>query len=225
MFQGSVFFWDALYYNETFSFIFDSYPGIVSAHVGESQRERRRFALAALRSLGMGKSRLVENIVDEIETLSDIFKGHQGEAFNPFHNITVSVANIISWIVFGTRFQHDDAEYNGFLELMHEGVEMCEASGAIGLIPMLQYLPLPIWRKMASNQAQWKVFGDKMTEHALKRPETEEPCFVQMYTEEMKRSQENGQSAGSGEVTKNGITVAKEGTMIFTEDDRRQDSW
>ena len=37
--------------------------GIIPAHVGESQRERRRFGLAALRSLGMGKSRLVENMV------------------------------------------------------------------------------------------------------------------------------------------------------------------
>ena len=125
--------------------------GLISAHVGESQRERRRFFLAALRDLGMGKSRLVENITAEIDNLCDAFASQHGGPFSPFYDITVPVSNVISWIVFGKRFHRDDPTYKGFVKIVREGIEICETTGIVGFIPILEYLPLPVWRKLAGN--------------------------------------------------------------------------
>ncbi|XP_054754953.1 cytochrome P450 2U1-like [Lytechinus pictus] len=198
--------------------------GIISAHVGNSQREKRRFGLAALRELGMGKSRLVENITDEIETLSEVFVGYEGKPFNPAHDITVSVSNIVSWIVFGKRFKHDDTAFKRFLEIIHEGIEICESTGATGFIPMLQYLPLPVWKKLADNEAEWRKFDSAMIKDALQRPSFEEPCFVQMYHEEMKRMQQRVSAGAVGSDVFSGTngTSDSDGGVIFNEEDMRQ---
>ncbi|XP_787466.2 cytochrome P450 2U1 [Strongylocentrotus purpuratus] len=198
--------------------------GIISAHVGDSQREKRRFGLAALRELGMGKSRLVENISDEIETLCDVFMRYEGKPFNPAHDITVSVSNIISWIVFGKRFKHNDTAFKRFLEIIHEGIEICESTGAAGFIPMLQYLPLPVWKKLADNDREWKEFDAVMIAEALQRPASEEPCFVQMYNEEMKRMEQRAKATAAGSKASDGTDgiSASEETVIFNEEDMRQ---
>ncbi|XP_072166013.1 cytochrome P450 2U1-like [Diadema setosum] len=197
--------------------------GIISAHVGENQRERRRFGLAALRSLGMGKSRLIENIVSEIETLSDLFTSRKSEPFVPFHDLNVSVSNIISWIVFGQRFKHDDIYFKQFLDIIHEGLEISETTGVTGFIPVLQYLPLPVWRKLANNHRKWQEFDSAMIKDALNRPESEEPCFVQMYMEELKRVQ--GEKACNGNPPHDGSDGSigpSTGGVPFSEDDLRQ---
>lgn len=192
--------------------------------MGDSQREKRRFGLAALRELGMGKSRLVENISDEIETLCDVFIRYEGKPFNPAHDITVSVSNIISWIVFGKRFKHDDTSFKRFLEIIHEGIEICESTGAAGFIPMLQYLPLPVWKKLASNDREWKEFDAAMIAESLQRPASEEPCFVQMYNEEMKRMEQRAKASAAGSKASDGTdgVSASEETVIFNEEDMRQ---
>ena len=174
----------------------------------------------------MGKSRLVENIVAELETLTEIFTRREGQPFVPFHDITVSVSNIIAWVVFGKRFHHEDTALKNCLHIFQEGIEMSEASGVIGLIPILQYLPLPIWSKIASNHRKWDSLLAPMKKEALQRPETEEPCFIQMYHEEIRRFNEQESSktsvSGSSESTGNGFAKTKENNTFFNQDDLKQ---
>ncbi|NXU47175.1 CP2W1 protein, partial [Turnix velox] len=67
----------------------------------------RRFTLATLRDLGMGKHLGEERIVGELGFLTEKIRSFQGEAF-PLKLLNYGPSNIISTIVFGKRFDYED---------------------------------------------------------------------------------------------------------------------
>ena len=173
----------------------------------------------------MGKSRLVDNIVGEIEDLSAVFAQHHGKPFLPFYEITVSVSNIINWIVFGKRFRHDDANFKGLLTNMRKSIELCEATGIAGFIPILTKLPLPVWRKLQSHGRKSAGFLEGRIKEVLEDEQSKEGCFVQLYTDEMKR-REQGRSSVKVQrhdaMEDNTSSGGCSGRPTFNEDDFRR---
>uniref|UniRef100_A0A3P8T6X1 Cytochrome P450, family 2, subfamily W, polypeptide 1 n=1 Tax=Amphiprion percula TaxID=161767 RepID=A0A3P8T6X1_AMPPE len=70
--------------------------------------EMRRFALSNLRQFGMGKKTIEDKIIEESHHLIEAVKKFKGAAFDTTKPITYAVSNIISSIVFGSRFEYDD---------------------------------------------------------------------------------------------------------------------
>ena len=91
--------------------------------------------------LGMGKFRMEESIAEEIQQLSDSFARRKSQPFVPFHDITVSVSNVICWLNFGKRFEYEDEEFKGVLRAMYGIVEITEIGGVVNFLPFLRFLP------------------------------------------------------------------------------------
>ncbi|XP_077774821.1 cytochrome P450 2W1-like isoform X3 [Podarcis muralis] len=77
---------------------------------GELWKATRRYTLASLRDLGMGKKRIEGKIQEELQFLVELIKSFKGEAF-PLKTLTLATTNVAYGIVFGDRFDYDDETF------------------------------------------------------------------------------------------------------------------
>uniref|UniRef100_A0A673CKA0 Cytochrome P450, family 2, subfamily X, polypeptide 9 n=1 Tax=Sphaeramia orbicularis TaxID=375764 RepID=A0A673CKA0_9TELE len=73
---------------------------------GDSWKEMRRFSLINLRDYGMGKKACEDKIIEESFYLTEELKKFKGDQL-----LTNAVSNIISSMVYGSRFDYEDPEF------------------------------------------------------------------------------------------------------------------
>ncbi|ROK28242.1 Cytochrome P450 2K1 [Anabarilius grahami] len=91
---------------------------------GENWKEMRRFALSNLRDFGMGKRGSEEKIIEEIQYLKGEFDKFEGKAFDTTQPVNYAVSNIISSIVYGTRFEYTDPRFTEMVDRANENVRI-----------------------------------------------------------------------------------------------------
>nr|XP_020477809.1 cytochrome P450 2K1-like isoform X1 [Monopterus albus] len=89
---------------------------------GESWKEMRRFALTTLRDFGMGKRVAEEKILEECVHLIQVFEKHKGNPFDTARPLNYATSNIISSIVFGSRFDYNDLQFKNLVKRVNENI-------------------------------------------------------------------------------------------------------
>uniref|UniRef100_A0A3B3U2N7 Cytochrome P450 2K1-like n=1 Tax=Poecilia latipinna TaxID=48699 RepID=A0A3B3U2N7_9TELE len=106
--------------------------GTNSEHVGvlfsngETWREMRRFALSTLKDFGMGKRGAEEKVLEECGHLIKVF---ERKPFNTSHPVNYATSNIISSIVFGSRFEYDDPRFRNLVIRVNENMSLFGTAG------------------------------------------------------------------------------------------------
>lgn len=95
--------------------------GILFAN-GESWREMRRFALTTLRDFGMGKKMAQDKINEECHYLVKEFEKQKGKPFDTTQPVNHATANIISAIMYGSRFKYDDPRFKNMVARANENI-------------------------------------------------------------------------------------------------------
>ncbi|XP_043567266.1 cytochrome P450 2K1-like isoform X1 [Chiloscyllium plagiosum] len=132
--------------------------GIVFAH-GESWKQMRRFTLSTLRDFGMGKKTIEDKIIEESDFLVKRIDAYKGQPFNPTMKMNSAVANIISLIVFGDRFDYEDETFIGVIKRVNENIQLF-GSAMVHLynaFPVLKFFP-GSHNKVFTNIEQTIVF-------------------------------------------------------------------
>ncbi|XP_078543661.1 cytochrome P450 2J2-like [Lissotriton helveticus] len=83
---------------------------------GQPWKHQRRFALKALRNLGLGKKSLEWRIQKEACKLVKFFAATKGNPVDPQPPISACVSNVISWVVFGHGFSFEDIRFQQLLK-------------------------------------------------------------------------------------------------------------
>ncbi|KAK7168282.1 hypothetical protein R3I94_002361 [Phoxinus phoxinus] len=91
----------------------------------------RRFALSNLRDFGMGKRGSEEKIIEEIQFLKGEFDKFEGKPFDTTQPVNYAVSNIISAIVYGSRFEYKDPQ---FKEMVNRANENIRVSGSASMM-------------------------------------------------------------------------------------------
>ncbi|XP_692555.2 cytochrome P450 2K1-like isoform X1 [Danio rerio] len=91
---------------------------------GENWKEMRRFALSNLRDFGMGKRGSEEKIIEEIHHLKGEFDKFEGKPFDTTQPVNYAVSNIISSIVYGSRFEYTDPQFTEMVDRANENVRV-----------------------------------------------------------------------------------------------------
>ncbi|XP_044036193.1 cytochrome P450 2K1-like [Siniperca chuatsi] len=112
--------------------------GILFAN-GESWKELRRFALTTLRDFGMGKRVAEDKILEECCHLTQMFEEHKGKPFDTTCPVNYATSNIISSIVYGSRFEYNDPLFKNLVRRANENIRLT-GSASIHLYNMFPRL-------------------------------------------------------------------------------------
>ncbi|XP_029451964.1 cytochrome P450 2K6-like isoform X2 [Rhinatrema bivittatum] len=93
--------------------------GVAFSH-GDNWKMMRRFTLSTLRDFGMGRKTLEEKVAEESTFLIKDFESHKGNHFNFTVTLHLAIANIITSIVFGQRFEYDNPQLCRLSSLVKE---------------------------------------------------------------------------------------------------------
>ncbi|XP_027897295.1 cytochrome P450 2K1-like [Xiphophorus couchianus] len=96
---------------------------------GETWKEMRRFALSTLKDFGMGKRVAEEKILEECGHLIQVFESYKGKPFNTSHPVNYATSNIISSIVFGSRFDYDNLRFRNLVSRVNESISLFGTTG------------------------------------------------------------------------------------------------
>ncbi|CAL8266077.1 unnamed protein product [Merluccius merluccius] len=105
------------------SFDLSQQHGILFSN-GENWKEMRRFALSNLRDFGMGKKTAEEKILEECHYLIEVFEKHKGQPFDTTRPMNHAASNIISSIVYGSRFEYSDPQFKAMVARANENIRI-----------------------------------------------------------------------------------------------------
>ncbi|XP_077058385.1 cytochrome P450 2K6-like [Siphateles boraxobius] len=112
--------------------------GIVFSN-GENWRELRRFALTNLRYFGMGKKRSEEIIIEETKHLQEEFEKFEGKPFDTNLPMAMAVSNVVSAIIYSTRFEYSNTKLHHMVKRVYENMKMT-GSASVQLYNMFPWL-------------------------------------------------------------------------------------
>ncbi|XP_069500544.1 cytochrome P450 2F2-like [Ambystoma mexicanum] len=131
---------------------------------GSKWKELRRFTLSGLTQFGMGKRSIEERIQEEVQYLVQCFQDTDGSPFNPEFLLSRSVCNIISFILFGDRFDYEDEDLVVITESVKNIFET--TSSTCGMLyhcfpDIMDHLPGPHQQMFKSFQALKRFIVNK----------------------------------------------------------------
>ncbi|XP_054464213.1 cytochrome P450 2K1-like [Anoplopoma fimbria] len=110
--------------------------GILFAN-GESWKELRRFAITTLKDFGMGKRLSEEKVLEECHHLIQVIEKHEGKPFDTTRPLNHATSNIISAIVYGSRFEYNDPRFKNMVRRANESIRI------VGSAPIQLYNMFP----------------------------------------------------------------------------------
>ncbi|KAK3766166.1 hypothetical protein RRG08_025167 [Elysia crispata] len=169
--------------------------GVVGSS-GEVWKENRSLTLNLLRSFGMGKLEMAENIIEEVSAyLAEISK-LSGEPLDPKLLTSRSVSNVICRFLIGKRFEYDDPAYARLLELYQQTVDLAKSSGLLHWFPNLKYLPGDLFshKRLMRNHTEFLAFSENVVQKVLdnENHDFNEDNFIASYWEEKKKREASG---------------------------------
>ncbi|XP_014881167.1 cytochrome P450 2K1-like isoform X1 [Poecilia latipinna] len=143
---------------------------------GETWREMRRFALSTLKDFGMGKRGAEEKVLEECGHLIQMFESYKGKPFNTSHPVNYATSNIISSIVFGSRFEYDDPRFRNLVIRVNENMSLFGTAG----IQLYNTFPwLARWiknRRVILKNAEMTIRDEKELMQKLKATLNPQTC-------------------------------------------------
>ncbi|XP_035676719.1 cytochrome P450 2D28-like [Branchiostoma floridae] len=95
-------------------------------------KEHKKFTMSALRDFGVGKRSMEGKILEEARALSDVITKKENQSFCISRLLKNTTCNVISSIVFGSRYEYDDVKGKELLQM----IEQTFSTKTLGLLPI-----------------------------------------------------------------------------------------
>ncbi|KAM4661938.1 cytochrome P450 2A13-like [Discoglossus pictus] len=135
---------------------------------GERWQLMRFFTVTTLRNFGMGKRSMEERIQEEARHLTEAVAGKGGQLFNPHILIGRSVNNVINLVVFGRRWNYEDARILKLFSTINNLLIFirCNYGMAYSVLPaIMKYLPGPHQKVFQDCEELESFIQDQVISH------------------------------------------------------------
>uniref|UniRef100_A0A8D0H936 Cytochrome P450 family 2 subfamily AB member 16 n=1 Tax=Sphenodon punctatus TaxID=8508 RepID=A0A8D0H936_SPHPU len=209
-------------FNFIFSCITNSCILMISGIIftsGPTWKQQRRFGLAVLRSLGLGKKGLEHRIQEEARHLVEAILSEKGQPLDPFFPIIHSVSNVICAMAFGRRFSNDDET---FCQLIENNNFMFRFGGSIyhnlyDVSPrLMHYLPGPHQKIFACHDFLRSFTRQEIQHHKDSGTPEEPQDFIDFYLAQMAKSNDGPSTFDEGNMVQSICDFFLAGTETTT---------
>ncbi|XP_072836632.2 cytochrome P450 2F2-like isoform X6 [Pogona vitticeps] len=116
--------------------------------------------------------------------------------FDPFCFTDRAVMNIISSIVFGKRFEYEDATLRNVLDLLHQNMKLLSGPWALlyNEVPLLRRLPLPHKTLFENVQKVFAFYTKELDKHKATFVPGEHRDFTDAYLDKLRKPEKKGLS-------------------------------
>ncbi|CAK8698283.1 unnamed protein product [Clavelina lepadiformis] len=175
-------------------FLFDKVlrgQGIIFKDYSEKFKRQKNFALSTLKHFGMG-TKGVDFINDEAECLISYLKTLEGKPVDLRDIFEKSIANIVSRIAMGRRFDFDDEKYNKALKTLRNEFGNERDSALLSLVVLFNFLYLispmkgAYERFVQSQQHLFDVMDEIIEDHRKHFDKNDIRDFVDAYLYEIR---------------------------------------
>ncbi|CAL1272927.1 unnamed protein product [Larinioides sclopetarius] len=104
-------------------------------------KEQRRFVVHSMKDLGLGKTKIEEDVMDEIKHFKDVLRSHKSQPIDVKEPLSPSMSNNICALVFGKRLEYDDPSRQFLDKTIDEIFEYFTQTPPDVLFPWMQYIP------------------------------------------------------------------------------------
>ncbi|XP_046330039.2 cytochrome P450 2D26-like [Haliotis rufescens] len=166
--------------------------GIVGTS-GATWREHRRFAVRTLKELASRSTGLEAKVNQEVSHVLASIENEGGSSFDCKGVVFIAVANIISSVVFGRRYDYSDPLFLKVLGCMEENVASFGSASILNILPVVRYLPGDIFKfkKILANLAftEREFVQPMINNHLDNYDEDNIHDFTSAYIKEMRHHQ------------------------------------
>ncbi|NWS65607.1 CP2J2 protein, partial [Crotophaga sulcirostris] len=154
-------------------------------------KHQRRFAIEALRKLGMGNKGMERGVQTEAHYLVEFFKDKKGRAVDPSFPIVHAVSNVICAVVFGHRFSIED-------DTFHQLIEACNCIVAFGnsytyyvceIFPWAaEHLPGPPQKALSCCEFVRSFIRQEIKRHRERGTRDKPEDFIDFYLDQIEKT-------------------------------------
>ncbi|XP_015676190.1 cytochrome P450 2K6-like [Protobothrops mucrosquamatus] len=156
--------------------------GLVFSH-GENWKVMRRFTLSTLRDYGMGRRTIEDKIIEECSVLTKTIKTYAGKPFEVTTIMTAAVSNIIVSILFGKRYDYEDATFLRLMNIISENIRLSGSPNIslYNMFPTLGFL-LGFHKRVMNNRKEFHDFiQSTFIEYLKKLDENDQRSFIDSF--------------------------------------------
>ncbi|ESO05007.1 hypothetical protein HELRODRAFT_78563 [Helobdella robusta] len=148
--------------------------GLVEHPYDEEFKIFHKAYLNIFKHFGVGHGLMESRINTEVEKLIERIKLKNGEPFNPLHDVTAAVSNVVSSICFGKRWDDGDPEHEEFLNIS----ENFARGYFINFFPILRFFPYfrKPYKRLLEAEEKWEIFIAKYIDDLVENESRENFC-------------------------------------------------
>ncbi|KAM6062878.1 cytochrome P450 2J6-like [Chlamydotis macqueenii] len=158
---------------------------------GRLWKQQRRFGLATMRKMGVGKKDQEYRLQKEAYHLVEYFEKTNGEPLDPTMPVVHTVSNVICSVIFGHRFSKDDENFHRLIESV-DTIAAFGNSASFFVYEMFPWLAshflAPFKQTISSINFVNAVLAKELESHREKGKPDENKDFIDYYLDEIDKT-------------------------------------
>ncbi|GFT37915.1 cytochrome P450 2J2 [Nephila pilipes] len=154
-------------------------------------KEQRRFVVHSMKDLGLGRTKIEDDIMDEVHHFLEVLRNQNGTPVDVKGPLSPSMSNNICALIFGKRYEYEDRDRKMLDKNLEQAIEFFTQNSLYTLFPWILSIPfsmkfLKINKSVEAVNNMRKFFVTEINKHIKSLDPRNIRDFIDTYLLEMK---------------------------------------